>query len=248
MMIRLLFQLITCISFILFISANEIIEFAPVFRGINSKTIGMGCKYNNMSICCTALNKPQRVTPDLGVHIDDVSTLQQTGHCITTKKYIPSPYEQRHLEKALEISKLSDLKDREKAIYAFMLQTEEIEAAKKWLERVKTRMHRGKGKSDKSGFTRKGSDGKHRSLRDRQRKGVWRRMHDFLGEQTSTHEASDAKSNFVPQVHPDDEEYLSKFLVERQCSGNGHKGSVSRIHWVEWIEPLSVHARHPFGE
>jgi hypothetical protein len=43
-------------------------------------------------------------------------------------------------------------------------------------------------------------------------------------------------------VHPDDDEYMSKFVITTTC------GQARPKQWVEWIEPLSVHARHPFGE
>jgi hypothetical protein len=46
----------------------------------------------------------------------------------------------------------------------------------------------------------------------------------------------------VSLTHPDDDKYLSKFLVTTTCKGR------SPEHWVEWIEPLTVHARHPFSE
>jgi hypothetical protein len=41
--------------------------------------------------------------------------------------------------------------------------------------------------------------------------------------------------------HPDDMEFLSRFEFTRTC-GNG---VVDR--WVEWIEPVNIAARHPFG-
>jgi hypothetical protein len=41
--------------------------------------------------------------------------------------------------------------------------------------------------------------------------------------------------------HPDDLEYLSRFNVTVTCN-NGRSQT-----WTEWIEPLTVHARHPNG-
>lgn len=52
----------------------------------------------------------------------------------------------------------------------------------------------------------------------------------------------DWRSGSDASPHPDDEEFLSKFVVTTSCQGGGGGGR-----WVEWIEPLSVHARHPFG-
>jgi hypothetical protein len=47
----------------------------------------------------------------------------------------------------------------------------------------------------------------------------------------------------IPLTENDiDREYLSRFRVTRKCSNNAANHS-----WWEYIEPLSVHARHPFG-
>ena len=39
----------------------------------------------------------------------------------------------------------------------------------------------------------------------------------------------------------DDRKYLSRFEISRHCSGR----VVSK--WIEWIEPLIMQSRHPFG-
>ena len=44
----------------------------------------------------------------------------------------------------------------------------------------------------------------------------------------------------VSDYHPDDIEFLSRFEVTRTCGSSIEK-------WVEWIEPLTITARHPFG-
>jgi hypothetical protein len=41
----------------------------------------------------------------------------------------------------------------------------------------------------------------------------------------------------------DDEIFLSKFLVTKTCHGRDRLSTS----WIEWIEPLTLHARHPFG-
>jgi len=41
----------------------------------------------------------------------------------------------------------------------------------------------------------------------------------------------------------DDELFLSKFVVTKTCHGRDRLSTS----WIEWIEPLTVHARHPFG-
>jgi hypothetical protein len=40
-----------------------------------------------------------------------------------------------------------------------------------------------------------------------------------------------------------DMHYLSRFRVTKKCKGSGDEGRT----WSEWIEPLSLHARHPFS-
>jgi hypothetical protein len=47
------------------------------------------------------------------------------------------------------------------------------------------------------------------------------------------------------EVTADDREYLSYFNVSRVC-GHENKSDVTSS-WMEWIEPLTVHARHPFS-
>jgi hypothetical protein len=44
----------------------------------------------------------------------------------------------------------------------------------------------------------------------------------------------------------DDRDYLSRYKVTRSCGGGGGAGRADHS-WWEYIEPLSVHARHPFG-
>jgi hypothetical protein len=43
------------------------------------------------------------------------------------------------------------------------------------------------------------------------------------------------------QENEDDKEYLSRFRITRHCTGE------SAQTWWEYIEPLSIHARHPFA-
>lgn len=52
------------------------------------------------------------------------------------------------------------------------------------------------------------------------------------------------KSENTPNITKADWDYLSRFEVTKTCTG-GHK-YLSKS-WVEWIEPLTMHARHPFS-
>ena len=58
----------------------------------------------------------------------------------------------------------------------------------------------------------------------------------WLGR-VSVHMASEA----VPQETAADSEFLSRFIFTKTCGGRVVK------QWNEWIEPLTVVARHPFG-
>lgn len=53
------------------------------------------------------------------------------------------------------------------------------------------------------------------------------------------------KSEITPAVTADDTEFLSRFHVTKVCRQDS--GGEVRSEWDEWIEPLSIHARHPFG-
>ena len=61
------------------------------------------------------------------------------------------------------------------------------------------------------------------------------------------------KSAHIPSETRDDREYLSYFLVTRICRRGIGAGAdangpvVEQSSWKEWIEPITVHARHPFG-
>ena len=44
----------------------------------------------------------------------------------------------------------------------------------------------------------------------------------------------------VENVNEDDTKYLSRFVVTRKCGSSTNE-------WIEWIEPLSIHFRHPFA-
>jgi hypothetical protein len=44
----------------------------------------------------------------------------------------------------------------------------------------------------------------------------------------------------TPPITNDDENFLSRFHITRKCGDKIDS-------WNEWIEPLSIHARHPFG-
>jgi hypothetical protein len=68
---------------------------------------------------------------------------------------------------------------------------------------------------------------------------------DLKASQTWLHRVDyHMNSRKAPPLSEDDLEYLSRFRVSRTCGrGNNRRSST----WYEWIEPLSVHARHPYA-
>lgn len=193
------------------------IEWENVYPGITSSTVSMDCNHMGKKICCSAL-KGQHERIN-GVPVDLVSSLSREGECITTKEYFPSPYESRHIMKAKEIANAGDLSTRYRMLVEFISSQKEIIAAQKWLSRVKTHM--------------RSNDIGHKSHANIQR----------LREKIAARKRGKGRRTTVSQQHShhDDEEYMSKFVVSTSCSG----GFTNK--WVEWIEPLSVHARHPFS-
>jgi hypothetical protein len=156
------------------------IEWGRVF-GSSANTNGgfpkMDCQYAGSAICCSATQNIEK----------KIVKKQHSVHCSVIKEYYPSPYELRHLEKAEELTKTEDLHDRTTKFVDFIESTDEIEHAKKWLQRVRLRQ----------------------------------------------------EGKIVTETE-DDLEYLSRFKVTRKCGSQNHTA------W-EYIEPLSVHGRHPFG-
>lgn len=56
------------------------------------------------------------------------------------------------------------------------------------------------------------------------------------------------QSGAVPQPTNDDFEYMSRFEITKTCSVHHNGALVNETQtWLEWIEPLSMHARHPFA-
>ena len=224
---------------------SSAVEFARVFNAsISSKTVSMDCQYLNSDICCSALqDQSDKHGTNHGVPTEKLTRIQQTGSCITTKEYVPSPYEIRHLLKAKQISRIPSHEERLHAILDFITHPEEMRAAQKWLERVKVRMQSNARYKKKTG---------RKNVISQFLKGYRERDNpeDNPGDKEGASGSFDTTSSTgaFNRVHPDDREYMSKFIVNKTCSGNGRSRAPSTIHWVEWIEPLSVHARHPFGE
>ena len=53
------------------------------------------------------------------------------------------------------------------------------------------------------------------------------------------------QSEVTPTPTPDDFEFLSRFHITKVCKQDA--GGEIKTEWDEWIEPLSIHARHPFA-
>lgn len=52
------------------------------------------------------------------------------------------------------------------------------------------------------------------------------------------------QSEVVPEGVKEDMEHMSRFIVTKSCKGGA---SHSNTTWMEWIEPLTIHARNPFS-
>lgn len=63
-------------------------------------------------------------------------------------------------------------------------------------------------------------------------------------ERVKIHMSGEGESD---QDSPADREYLSRFEFTRTCSSPGGSGEASVTSWTEWIEPVGITARHPFG-
>jgi hypothetical protein len=48
-----------------------------------------------------------------------------------------------------------------------------------------------------------------------------------------------------PTITDADFAYMSRFIVTKSCTGTD--GATTDTTWTEWIEPLTIHARHPFA-
>ena len=137
---------------------------------------------NGLKTCCSSLN---------GTHTKINNLRQRQLHhvkCSLTKKYIPSKYETRHIEKSKEITAIynKNMMEGKTAFINFINMTEEVKAASSWLERVRLRM-------------------------------------------LNIHESET----------DDDFKYMSRFEIKKHCF-DGHNET-----WNEWIEPISIHGRHP---
>lgn len=52
-------------------------------------------------------------------------------------------------------------------------------------------------------------------------------------------------SESIPPELPEDRNFLSRFVVTKACDDSN--GGVQTEAWEEWIEPISIHFRHPFS-
>ena len=225
-------------------------EWANVYPGLTSKTVPLDCQFQDQNTCCSALQDPTEQDSQGGIPLDVLSDLQREGSCITKKQYYPSPYETRHLLKAQEIAQIKDRAERHSVLLDFIASPEEVKAAQKWLARVKVHMSSENTVAHGTSNSKGNNNGWHKQrlhgeplkrLRDANTHGKkggrgGRHSQHGGGRRASVHGEE-------PAVHPDDEEYLSKFVLTRTCEGE----QTAPQQWVEWIEPLSVHARHPFG-
>lgn len=186
------------------------------------------CKYNNFDYCCEVVNASLRFYPNnngFAHRLHDskpLTTLSWTpSSCnVTTKEYLPSPYEQRHLQYGMRVSNASE---RERLGLLQEIIWEDIEHTPRWLARVKYHYFLHQNKANKPEKRRQNkSSGKnetHRNLRNLQ---------------------SISPSTSASEDHPDDLFYLSRFHFRTTCTNKADE-----VEWYEWIEPLTIYGRHP---
>eukprot|EP01041_Mallomonas_annulata_P013430 gene13430-28479_t len=192
--------LVLLFCFLNVLKCSSDINWGTPLNGIAGNNVNTECKFHGEPICCSSLKNTNKKPVDLSPH--DLHLVKNKGKCVTTREYVPSLYEIRHLLKSKELAKTEDIDARQKQLTEFMGSTAEVQAAVSWLARVKVHMEENS----------RSTDGKH-------------------------HDGSTSVNN------KDDFEYLSYFNMTRHCEGRIN----SSTSWIEWIEPLTVHARHPFA-
>eukprot|EP01039_Chlorochromonas_danica_P009360 gene9360-10335_t len=175
---------------------------------LQSFHLPMDCQYEGQPVCCSLLEEKKKVKNKKGGRLPTTSS--SSSSCRVTRVYQPSPYEQRHLAFAQEVSKISSEEERRRRLQHFLF--EDLSAASKWLDRVAYRA--------------------------------------TTPTVTTTTTAT---------LTEDDVEYLSRFRVTQVChqrlthQEEGEEEVVgvgppsTTTNWYEWIEPISLHGRHPFG-
>eukprot|EP01040_Poterioochromonas_malhamensis_P001545 gene1545-1635_t len=155
---------------------------------MESSNVDMSCQYAGRPTCC-ALTEGNMSSDIYPRKYEDMKFPHRLKNCEVKREYISSPYEQRHLMKALEIQQISSEDERRSLLLSFMFQ--DFPHVNRWLKRIK----------------------------------------DHVVLSTS------------PIPNEDDFEYLSRFKVTRICGHN----YINEYSWYEWIEPITIYARHPFS-
>jgi hypothetical protein len=100
---------------------------------VNSLFVDNKCEYNGAPICCALLSEVGPVDHDTTPSLHGDSAL-----CSLNKTYVPSTYELRHYQMAVEIAKVSDFSRRLDMFVDYIIA--DIPHANKWLERVRIHM------------------------------------------------------------------------------------------------------------
>jgi hypothetical protein len=222
-------------------SSFQITESNHEYQGpaqLESFNTDLSCEYNGKPICCALVDKNHEKYQFIYPREKDFENPSSSSssrssnsllsskarksqlNCIISREYIPSPYEISHINKALEIQQSfpNDEEKRREALLDFMFS--DIKYVNIWLKRIA--------------------------------------------------EHSQASSSPSPP-NEDDFEYLSRFKVTRKCSrdaisssekgptmtrrkkaGNRRNSGIDlssghEYSWYEWIEPITIYARHPFS-
>ena len=238
LLIALVIVIITLLFIILSLikSNSKAVRWGKNFGGIDAKNVPFNCTLNGHPMCCEALDNSNEV---VGNHHftsrgigNDYELLKQhnkkhhsssNNHCYMNKTYISSDFELFNINYAIILDQISDLKQREEKFLQLIYSNDYVYNSTKWLTRVKYHM---------------------------------------------------STPHIITIPTRDDYIYLSRFEMSIICpsasstsnttgktsiwSGSsskstGGKGSSTAggvrpsYTWIEWIEPLTLTARHPFA-
>jgi hypothetical protein len=194
----------------------------------------MSCEFVDQPICCSLLDA--NLVPDVyprksNILLDSPRKLRISSGCKIVKEYIPSSYEIRHLAKAKEVNwkDISDEATRREILKDFIFN--DIEDSLYWIDRVQTHMQSTKTSTSLSVSI----------------SSAYNKIYPSSSFLTSSNlsRSSDSETFRTLSVNSRDYDYLSRFKYTRSCPG----GIISNNEeiWEEWIEPLTIHTRHPFS-
>ena len=243
---------------------------------VRSNNVELKCQYRGYPICCLLLDNPSigNNTDDISHQVSNITThesnnanknknddqiiininsfsikpVETTTICSVHKKYISSPYEVRHYEKSVELSSIDDdwMKRRD-LLSDFII--DDIPHANKWLRRVHVRM---KSPDDDGVIDDTSEDYEYLSRFEVTKTCTTTTSSSSSSSSTSKSKAAAAAvmnndDHIVPHQQAQSTSHLHSTEPISSSSSSSSSSSTTTMTWNEWIEPLSIHARHPFS-